>query len=176
MNLEMDKAPLEKENDIAAGNQETGVPKEPQAGLFRRGFAFLIDHLILFVTFLFVFNYYFDFFLYKIIFSPWQFSLYTTIAIFTFELYFILFEWFWKGKTPGKFLLSIYAAREDGRELDFYSVLVRNLLRCTYFIPPFFILPDVVSLLLTKRRRRLGDLIAGTVCLARGRAKSDAPF
>lgn len=163
--LENGTSSVEIKNDITSENSDLGVKTLP-AGLFRRGFAFIIDHIILGVTFLFVFNYYFDFFLYKIIFSPWQFSLCTTIAIFTFELYFVLFEWLWKGRTPGKFLLGIYAAGEKGRDLDFYSVLIRNLLRCTYFIPPFFILPDVISILVTKKNKRLGDLIAGTVLLA----------
>lgn len=139
----------------------------PVAGIFRRGMAFFIDHLILLVTFLFVFNYYFDFFLYKIIFSSWQFALLVTIIILIVELYFVLFEWLWKGKTPGKFLSGIFVAKEGNKELDFYSLLVRNLLRCTYFIPPFFILPDVISVIVSKRNKRLGDLVAGTVCLVK---------
>ncbi|MCU7496997.1 MAG: RDD family protein [Ignavibacteria bacterium] len=155
--------------DISDSGNGTSLPK---AGIFRRGVAFFIDHIILLVTFLFVFNQYFDFFLYKIIFSAWRFSLSVSIIIFAIELYFVLFEWLWKGKTPGKFLAGICVAKEGKKELDFYSLLVRNLLRCTYFIPPFFILPDLISILASKRNKRLGDIAAGTVCILRRNAKT----
>jgi uncharacterized RDD family membrane protein YckC len=145
----------------------------PNAGIFRRAVAFFIDHLILLVAFLFVFNNYFDFFLYKIIFSSRQFALLVTIIILIVELYFVLFEWLWRGKTPGKFLMGIFVVKEGEKDLDFYSLLVRNLLRCTYFIPPFFVLPDLISVIVSKRNKRLGDLFAGTVCVIKRRAKSE---
>ncbi|MGE5351237.1 MAG: RDD family protein [Acidobacteriota bacterium] len=148
--------------DNSASEKENFFPK---AGIFRRAGAFFIDHIILLVTFLFVFNNYFDFFLYKIIFSSWQFALLITIIILIVELYFILFEWLWKGKTPGKFLMGICVVNEGKENLDFFSILVRNLLRCTYFIPPFFILPDLICVIVSKRNKRLGDLFAGTVCV-----------
>lgn len=143
----------------------------PKAGIFRRGMAFFMDHLILLVTFLFVFNHYFDFFLYKIIFSSRQFALLVAIIIFIVELYFVLFEWLWNGKTPGKVLLGIFVVKEGKKDLDFYSLLVRNLLRCTYFIPPLFILPDLISIIVSKQNKRLGDLAAGTVCVVKKRVK-----
>jgi uncharacterized RDD family membrane protein YckC len=43
--------------------------------------------------------------------------------------YFILFEWRWGGRTPGKRLLGIRVVRDGGFPLDFTSAVVRNVVR-----------------------------------------------
>ena len=43
--------------------------------------------------------------------------------------YFIIFEAFWNGQTPGKTLLGMRVVRDGGFPIDFGAALVRNLVR-----------------------------------------------
>lgn len=76
--------------------------------------------------------------------------------------YFIVLEWLMNGQTPGKRLLHIRVIKQGGYALRFYDTLSRNLLRVIDFLP-FFYGVGLVSLLLTRDSRRLGDLVAGTL-------------
>ena len=76
-------------------------------------------------------------------------------------LYFPLFEWLWSGRTPGKRAQRIRVIRTDGQPVDFPVVLVRNLVRIVdVYLLPFL---AVISMILTARAQRLGDLAAGTM-------------
>lgn len=76
--------------------------------------------------------------------------------------YFIVLEWVMNGQTPGKRLLHIRVIKQGGYALRFFDTLSRNLLRVIDFLP-FFYGVGLVSLLLTRDSRRLGDLVAGTL-------------
>ena len=67
------------------------------------------------------------------------------------------------GQTPGKRLHRIRVVREGGYSVTFGVSAVRNLLRIIDMQPVFFYLVGMASVLLTKRGRRLGDLVAGTI-------------
>lgn len=77
--------------------------------------------------------------------------------------YFALFETFWAGQTPGKRLLKLRVLREDGRPVMFWEAMVRNLLRIFDFQPMPFYSIGLVSVFITPRDQRIGDLFAGTV-------------
>jgi len=47
---------------------------------------------------------------------------------FSFAGYFILFEWLWVGRAPGKRLLKLGVLREDGRPNPVRGAVARNLL------------------------------------------------
>jgi len=82
--------------------------------------------------------------------------------------YFILFEYFWSGSTPGKRWQDIRVIRKDGRPISFLDSAVRNILR---FIDILFeIYPiGLIVMFIDFKNRRLGDLAAGTlVILDRG--------
>ncbi|HMD02802.1 MAG TPA: RDD family protein, partial [Candidatus Baltobacteraceae bacterium] len=108
------------------------------------------------------------------------------VAIFLlFFGYFIIFEWLWAGRTPGKRLLGIRVVREGGVPLDFTSSVIRNCVRILEFAFGFYAF-SAVSALLSPRNQRLGDLAAGTLVvrdqpyertrsLAQSRAESDDP-
>src|SRR5262245_49257768 len=52
------------------------------------------------------------------------------IAIFLiFFGYFIFFETVWSGQTPGKRWLKLRVIQEDGRPINFFAALARNLIR-----------------------------------------------
>lgn len=74
----------------------------------------------------------------------------------------LLFEYFRGGQTPGKKAMGIYVINDDLTPLSFSSALIRNLLRAADFLPVFYGF-GYLTLLLTGRFQRLGDLAAGTL-------------
>jgi uncharacterized membrane protein SpoIIM required for sporulation len=77
--------------------------------------------------------------------------------------YYVLFEGLMDGQTPGKRLHRIRVVREGGYSVTFGVSAVRNLLRVIDMQPFVFYLVGMGSVLLTKRGRRLGDIVAGTL-------------
>ncbi len=90
-----------------------------------------------------------------------------------------LFETFWNGRTPGKWLLGIRVLSADGRPINGFQAILRNLLRLVDFFPlvplgyligipelaiplPTFLV-GLFSMTLTRSFRRLGDLVCGTI-------------
>jgi uncharacterized membrane protein SpoIIM required for sporulation len=77
--------------------------------------------------------------------------------------YYVLFEGLRDGQTPGKRIHRIRVVREGGYSVTFGASATRNLLRIIDMQPIFFYLVGIFSLLVTKRGRRLGDIVAGTL-------------
>lgn len=81
--------------------------------------------------------------------------------------YYPLFEFFWRGRTPGKRAQRLRVVRIDGQPAGGAAILVRNLIRIVdVFLLPFL---AVISMLVTARAQRLGDLAAGTMVVREGR-------
>jgi uncharacterized RDD family membrane protein YckC len=76
--------------------------------------------------------------------------------------YFIVFEWLWEGRTPGKRALGIRVVRDGGFPLDFTSSVIRNLVRILELGFGFYTI-SAISTLLSPQNRRLGDMAAGTI-------------
>jgi uncharacterized membrane protein SpoIIM required for sporulation/uncharacterized RDD family membrane protein YckC len=76
--------------------------------------------------------------------------------------YFIFFEAFRQGQTPGKRWIGIRVVSESGQAVSRSAAVVRNLLRVADFLPPPY-LGGALFVMLHPRGRRLGDLAAGTV-------------
>jgi uncharacterized RDD family membrane protein YckC len=76
-------------------------------------------------------------------------------------LYFFILE-AWTGRTLGKYIVGIRVIDIGSDRLSLGRALTRNLLRCVdaYAI---FVVVGLGAILLTRRRQRIGDLIAGTV-------------
>ncbi len=74
----------------------------------------------------------------------------------------IVFEAAWAGQTPGKRAAKIRVMRTDGQPVRFSAVLVRNLLRIVDLLPGVYGV-GAISIMVTHRAQRLGDLAAGTV-------------
>jgi uncharacterized RDD family membrane protein YckC len=84
------------------------------------------------------------------------------IGLFLIEwLYPVLFEVWRQGATPGKRSMGIAVVEDNGLPVSFASSVVRNLLRFVDFLPLFYG-AGIVSMLLTRDFKRLGDLAAGT--------------
>lgn len=77
------------------------------------------------------------------------------------------------GQTPGKRALGIRVVSHDGLSINVSQSILRNLLRAVDLAPPFF--PGVVSMVVTPRLQRLGDLASGTIVVVDRRAADAAP-
>ncbi len=74
----------------------------------------------------------------------------------------VFFEQFRQGQTPGKMALGLQVIHEDGTPITWGASMLRNLLRFIDFLPLAY-LTGLVSMVLTRRFQRLGDLIASTL-------------
>ena len=108
----------------------------------------------------------------------WTLACLIIVIFLIFSGYFVLFEWLWNGQTPGKRLLKLRVIREDGRPVTLWEALARNLLRIFDAVPGF-VAPvysvGLISIFLSKRDQRIGDVFAGTV-VVRERADEAPTF
>lgn len=85
-------------------------------------------------------------------------------------VYSIFFEMLWGGRTPGKRLFGLRAVRDGGYPINFFSSVVRNILRIIDFglVPlatPLILcgLPGLACMFLSPTYKRIGDYAAGTL-------------
>ena len=86
--------------------------------------------------------------------------------------YFVFFETLWQGQTPGKRIAKIRVIRDDGRLIGLSQATLRALLRSvddTFCLGAFLIM-------LTKKEKRLGDLLAGTIVIQAEASTTPASF
>lgn len=88
--------------------------------------------------------------------------------------YFAFFEWIWNGQTPGKRWLKLRVIREDGRPVTFWEASVRNLLRSFDMMPAPFYSIGLISVFVSSRDQRVGDMVAGTVVVREREAEAPA--
>ncbi|MEO6835195.1 MAG: RDD family protein [Candidatus Tumulicola sp.] len=89
-------------------------------------------------------------------------ALLVAIVFMIFFGYFIVFETFWNGQTPGKKAIGIRVVRDGGYPIDFGASLVRNLIRVGEMILGSYAV-SAISMLLSAENKRLGDFAAGTI-------------
>jgi uncharacterized RDD family membrane protein YckC len=89
--------------------------------------------------------------------------------------YFTLFEALWHGQTPGKRVAKIRVIQQSGRAITMFESLSRNFVRAIDFLPVFYVVGSI-SIFLTHRNQRLGDLVAGTLVVHEGQASVQAPL
>ena len=94
-----------------------------------------------------------------------------------------LFETYWNGQTPGKWLMRIRVLRIDGQPIDGMQAVMRNILRFVDMMPlvplPFasgMMMPIVPTFLIglitplcNRRYQRLGDVVCGTMVVVEER-------
>lgn len=85
--------------------------------------------------------------------------------------YFIAFEGFWNGQTPGKKLLGIRVVRDGGYPVDLGAALIRNLVRIGELALGFYAV-SAIATLISAENKRLGDMAAGTIVVRDARAQS----
>jgi uncharacterized RDD family membrane protein YckC len=102
----------------------------------------------------------------------WIYAALLVIIFLIQSAYFALFEWLWNGQTPGKRWLKLRVIREDGRPITFWEAAVRNLLRIFDMMPAGFYSIGLISVFISERDQRVGDLFAGTVVVREREAEA----
>ena len=108
-------------------------------------------------------------------FRPYIIAVLGILSFVYFNAYFMAFELLWAGQSPGKRIVGIRVVKTGGFALRFPDTLLRNLLRAVDFIPLFYGV-GLLSLLLTHRCQRLGDIVAGTLVVYQEGNSKEAPF
>lgn len=100
----------------------------------------------------------------------------------TYAVMFVFFAgfWSWRGQTPGKMLMGAKIVKRDGRPVGIGSSLLRSAIFVVYyyviyhtaynlFYPAILILVVFATVALSRKKRGIHDLIAGT-CVIDSRA------
>lgn len=96
-----------------------------------------------------------------------------------------LFETFFNGQTPGKWAFGIRVLTVDGQPINGLQAVMRNILRFTDMMPlvslqvlggpPAYVLPTfglaLLTMALSRRFQRLGDLVCGTMVVVEQRSR-----
>ena len=153
------------------------------AGIGNRAYALLIDYIVssLIITVFLIGWTYFSIQLYSVIenwlgsnkqLGQWLVAIPILTSFFIYIGYFVFFEALWQGQTPGKRYVKIRVIRDDGRPISLQQSTLRALLRPiddTFFMGVFLIA-------LSKREKRLGDIVAGTLVIQEERSFIAATF
>jgi len=84
------------------------------------------------------------------------------LLLFSIEwFYHLIFEWV-AGASPGKKTMELRVINDNGTPVTFAAAVLRNLLRAADFFPLFYGF-GLISTLINKDFKRLGDLAAGTL-------------
>jgi uncharacterized RDD family membrane protein YckC len=94
--------------------------------------------------------------------SSWFAAAFVLLSFIFFWGYYILFEIFWNGQTPGKRWSGLRVICNDGTPVTLSESLIRNLVRIIDLLPAAYGI-GVITMFLDKQSRRLGDLAAGTL-------------
>ncbi|MBX3210860.1 MAG: RDD family protein [Labilithrix sp.] len=85
-------------------------------------------------------------------------------------LYFVVWEAVF-GRSPGKMAVGLRVVTTSGRPIGWRAAALRNLLRAADLLPVAYV-AGVVSMALSSRFQRLGDLVAGTMVVVPERARA----
>jgi uncharacterized RDD family membrane protein YckC len=94
--------------------------------------------------------------------SNWAVALLVLVGFTLYWGYFAIFEALWGGQTPGKRLVGIRVVKDSGRAIQPSEAVSRNLLRVIDQLPGIYVF-GLISILVSKERKRIGDFVAGTV-------------
>ena len=137
------------------------------AGIGSRFLATLIDTIIVtLLQVIVVVTYYFILYLLDVdpsgSGSAWVAAIMGLVIFLFYWGYYIFFEMFWNGQTPGKRWTGLRVIRGDGTPITLSESAIRNLTRIVDFLPAAYGV-GIITMFIDKRSRRLGDLAAGTL-------------
>ena len=170
----------------ATANEETLVIETPErvplhfalASIGNRFLACAVDHLLQLLTILVIVGVlqwtgYLGEYRDKLSEAPkWVLALLIILVFVIWSGYFALFEWLWQGQTPGKLWLRLRVIREDGRPVTPWEAWARNLVRLFDMMPFPFYSVGLLSVFLSSRDQRVGDLVAATVVVREREAQA----
>jgi uncharacterized RDD family membrane protein YckC len=94
--------------------------------------------------------------------SPWILALLVLGIFLIYYGYFAAFEAIWNGQTPGKRIIGLRVIHASGRPVSVFEAVLRNVVRLVDQLPGIYAV-GIVTVFLTERSQRLGDVAAGTV-------------
>jgi uncharacterized RDD family membrane protein YckC len=94
--------------------------------------------------------------------GPWLMAILVLGLFVIYYVYFAVFEAVWNGQTPGKRVIGLRVIHASGRPVSAFEAILRNIVRIADQLPGIYAV-GIVSVFLTERSQRLGDLAAGTV-------------
>jgi uncharacterized RDD family membrane protein YckC len=106
--------------------------------------------------------------------GPWFLAVAVLGLFVIYYAYFALFEAVWNGQTPGKRFIGLRVIHASGRPVSVFEAILRNVIRIADQLPGIYAI-GIVSVFVTERSQRLGDLAAGTVVVHEraGRAETN---
>ncbi len=102
--------------------------------------------------------------------AAWGIAFAVLLFFLIFFGWFIIFETWWSGRSPGKRALGLRVVRDGGFPIDAGAAIIRNLVRIVEFGLGFYAL-SAISALISPENKRLGDFAAGTIVV---RDRADA--
>lgn len=96
--------------------------------------------------------------------NAWVLAVLFVLLFLVYWGYFVLFETWMNGQTPGKKYMRIRVVQQEGGGVSFLSIAIRNLLRAVDFMGGYAVAG--LAMFLTRKSQRLGDLAAGTVVIS----------
>jgi len=94
--------------------------------------------------------------------STWAMAAFILFAFLLTFGYFAFFEALWNGQTPGKRYTRLRVIKDSGRPITVHEAIARNLLRIVDQLPGIYAV-GIVTMLISRQNKRLGDYVAGTV-------------
>lgn len=105
--------------------------------------------------------------------EAWAIATAVIVLFLIFFGWFIIFEIWWSGRTPGKRALGLRVVRDGGFPIDPGASIIRNVVRIVEFGVGFYLL-SAISALISRENKRLGDFAAGTIVVRdRGETPAD---
>ena len=79
--------------------------------------------------------------------------------------YFVFFEYFRAGQSPGKRAMKLRVVHQNGRPASLGDCVLRNFLRAADLLPTFYGI-GFATMIFDRQFRRLGDMVAQTIVIA----------
>lgn len=143
------------------------------AGIGSRAIAHLLDCLILLVVNVLLFV--FVILVSRLYSGSWLPALADYLLAITIVLwiilnlgYFVCSEAFMGGQTLGKRRLGMRVIQNNGQSATLLSIIIRNLFRLLDMMPAFYFV-GVLSMFLSSKDKRVGDMVAGTMVVIEAR-------
>src|SRR5690625_7545503 len=76
--------------------------------------------------------------------------------------YYIFFEYYWAGQTPGKRITGIRVIQDSGHNITLLASFIRNLMRLVDTLPIGYFL-GIITIFFHSKNKRIGDIVSGTI-------------